>query len=81
VGKQIVCSADSIVANLAEGECRYNLQDNRRFVKIARGCFDETIYRLKRAYKRNFLTTEQSAALKTIINNIIDKLSPKLNTY
>jgi len=33
VGKQIVRSADSISANIAEGEGRGNFQDNRRFVK------------------------------------------------
>jgi four helix bundle protein len=37
LGKQIVRSADSICANIAEGRGRYNDQDNRRFVKIARG--------------------------------------------
>ncbi|WP_366914315.1 four helix bundle protein [Mastigocoleus sp. MO_188.B34] len=37
VGKQIVRSADSVCANIAEGRGRFNDQDNRRFVKIARG--------------------------------------------
>ena len=35
MGKQIVRSADSVCANIAEGRGRYNDQDNRRFVKIA----------------------------------------------
>ena len=35
VGKQIVRSADSIAANIAEGEGRYNYNDKKRFVKIA----------------------------------------------
>jgi four helix bundle protein len=37
MGKQIVRAADSVCANIAEGRGRYNFQDNRRFVKIARG--------------------------------------------
>ncbi len=37
VGKQIIRAADSIGANIAEGTGRHNFQDNRRFVKIARG--------------------------------------------
>lgn len=76
IGKQIVCSADSIGANIAEGEGRYNYQDNRR-VKIARGSLDETIHWLRRAYKRNLLTDEQINTLKPII----DELLPKLNAY
>ena len=37
MGKQIVRAADSVCANIAEGRGRYNYQDNKRFVKIARG--------------------------------------------
>ncbi len=42
VGRQIVRAADGIGANLAEGTGRGSLQDNRRFVKIARGSLYET---------------------------------------
>ena len=37
LGKQMVRSADSIGANIAEGSGRGTYQDNRRFVRIARG--------------------------------------------
>ncbi|MFN6486097.1 MULTISPECIES: four helix bundle protein [unclassified Nostoc] len=77
IGKQIVRAADSISANIAEGEGRYNFQDNRRFIKIARGSLYETINWLRRAYKRNLLTNEQTK----LLNPIIDELSPKLNAY
>lgn len=40
VGKQIVRSADSIGANIAEGTG--NFQDNRRFIRMARGSLYET---------------------------------------
>jgi four helix bundle protein len=69
--------ADSIGANIAEGEGRYNFQDNRRFIKIARGSLYETINWLRRAYVRNLLTNEQIVRL----NQIINELSPKLNAY
>lgn len=59
IGKQIVRSADSIGANIAEGSGRGAYQDNRRFVKIARGSLNETQHWLRRAYIRNLLTVEQ----------------------
>lgn len=77
VGKQIVRSADSIGANIAEGTGRYNFQDNRRFIKIARGSLHETRHWLRRAYTRQLLTSEQVDRLKPII----DDLFPKLNAY
>ncbi len=77
IGKQIVRSADSIGANIAEGTGRHNFQDNQRFVKIARGSLHETRHWLRRAYTRQLLTKEQVSRLKPII----DDLSPKLNAY
>lgn len=77
VGKQIVRSADSIGANIAEGEGRGSFQDNRRFIKIARGSLQETQNWLRRAFKRNLLTKEQIEKLKPII----DQLAPTLNAY
>jgi four helix bundle protein len=77
VGKQIVRAADSVGANIAEGSGRYNFQDNRRFIKIARGSLHETRYWLRRAYTRKLLTSEQVDKLRPII----DELSPKLNAY
>ncbi|MBW4592990.1 MAG: four helix bundle protein [Brasilonema angustatum HA4187-MV1] len=77
VGKQIIRAADSIGANIAEGVGRGSYQDNRRFVKIARGSLYETQHWLRRAYSRNLLTGEQVNALKLIIND----LAPQLNSY
>jgi len=37
VGRQFVRAADSVGANISEGVGRWNFQDNRRFVRIARG--------------------------------------------
>lgn len=77
VGRQMIRAADSIGANIAEGVGRGSYQDNRRFVKIARGSLYETQHWLRRAYSRNLLTDEQVDALKLIIND----LAPELNSY
>ncbi|PMB42433.1 hypothetical protein CEN40_17995 [Fischerella thermalis CCMEE 5205] len=77
IGKQIVRAVDSIGANIAEGRGRYNYQDNKRFVKMARGSMNETIHWMRLAYARNLLKSEQV----DIIKPIIDELSPKLNAY
>ncbi len=73
VGLQIVDAADSIGANIAEGAGRGSYQDNRRFVRIARGSLNETKHWLRRAYCRKLLTPNQVQKLKPIL----DELSPK----
>ncbi len=77
VGKQIMRSADSIGANIAEGTGRYNFQDNQRFVKIARGSLNETQHFLRRAFKRKLLTPADVKKLKPLVDN----LAPQLNSY
>jgi four helix bundle protein len=77
IGTQIVRSADSIGANIAEGVGKGSYQDNRRFVRIARGSLNETQHWLRRAYNRHLLTDEKVETLKLIIND----LRPQLNSY
>ncbi|MBA4122568.1 MAG: four helix bundle protein [Acidobacteria bacterium] len=77
LGKQIIRSADSVRANIAEGEGRGTHLDNKRFVRIARGSLQETQHWLRRAYKRNLLTKEQIEKLKPLIENLL----PSLNAY
>ena len=77
VGKQVIRSADSIGANIAEGCGRGRYLDNQRFVRMARGSLNETQHWLRRAYKRNLLTKSQVDKLRLII----DALGPSLNAY
>lgn len=42
VGSQLVRAADSVGANIAEGVGRWGLQDQKRFMYIARASLNET---------------------------------------
>src|SRR5579864_1540922 len=77
IGKQMVKAADSIGANIAEGTGKGSYQDNRRFVRVARGSLYETKHWLRRAYRRKLLSTEETENLK----GILDNLCPMLNAY
>ena len=77
IGKQIVRSADSIGANIAEGVGRWGIQDQKRFIYIARGSVNETKHWLRRAFKRNLLTDAEVDVLKPLLN----ELAPKLSAY
>ena len=77
IGKQVIRSADSIGANIAEGSGRGTPVDNRRFLRMARGSLYETRHWLRRAKTRNLLTDEQIK----VLSEIIIELTPKLNSY
>ena len=77
VGKQVVRSADSIGANIAEGSGRGTDKDYLRFLKISRGSLYETRHWLRRSVKRTLLTKEQVDELSLITK----ELTPKLNAY
>jgi len=77
LGTQLTTAADSVGANIAEGSGRGSCQDNRRFVRIARGSLYETRHWLRRAYRRKLLTEKQVGDLQPLIT----ELSPRLNAY
>ena len=77
VGKQLINSADSIGANIAEGTGRGSFADNRRFARIARGSLFELKHWLRRAYRRQLLAEREVGSLQ----NLIQELTPKLSAY
>ena len=75
IGYQILRSADSIAANIAEGYGRYSSPDKRKFYVYSRGSFEETKAWLRKLIRRKIILKEKQIAYKTII----DELGPKLN--
>lgn len=77
VGNQLVRAADSIGANIAEGNGRGTFRDNKRFVRIARSSLYETKFWLRRASKRNLISKKELHELAPLIT----ELAPRLNAY
>ncbi|MGF7082237.1 four helix bundle protein [Mucilaginibacter sp. UYCu711] len=77
VGKQIVRSADSIGANIAEGYGRFHYKENRNFCYFSRGSIIETKGWLKKSKTRSLLSEEQFSELFEKLQSI----HLKLNAY
>ncbi len=80
IGKQLINSADSIGANIAEGTGRGSFADNRRFARIARGSLFEVKHWLRRSYKRKLLTEHEIDKLQELIKELTPKLSAYINS-
>jgi four helix bundle protein len=76
IGKQLVCTADSISANLAEGHGRYHFKDRLNFCYYARGSLEETKTWLSKAIRRGLIASGNND-----INQIMDLLPKKMNAY
>jgi four helix bundle protein len=77
IGKQIVRSADSISANIAEGYGRYYYKESKQFFFYSRGSLQETKSWLLKCKRRNIINTEKAEELL----NEAEKILAKLNGY
>ncbi len=75
VGKQLVKSADSISANIAEGFGRFHYKENKNFCYFSRGSLIETKTWIKKANARNLIAEEQSLLLLQKLETIHIKLN------
>jgi four helix bundle protein len=67
IGKQVIRSADSIGANLVEGDGRYSKADSLHFFVIARGSARETCLWVKRAQERHLVSSQEAAELLQLL--------------
>ena len=77
IGYQIIKSADSIAANLAEGYGRYTPAERKRFYYYSRGSFEETKAWLRKLIRRKIISGKATQKYTVII----DELGPKLNAF
>jgi four helix bundle protein len=80
VGKQLVRAADSVGANLVEGDARYTSADGLHFLIIARASARETRYWLQRAIKRGIIPQAEGDARIVLLTSATQLLN-RLITY
>jgi four helix bundle protein len=77
LGKQLVRSADSIGANIAEGFGRYHFKENKNFCYFSRGSLIETKSWIVKAQTRKLISENQYSEYLNKLNTI----HLKLNAY
>ena len=77
VGRELVRSADSVGANIAEGHGRFHYRDEITFDYYGRGSLKETRFWLRRAFSRRIMS---EARFQRFIG-MVDELEPQLNAY
>lgn len=77
IGYQIIRSADSVSANIAEGYGRYTPADRKVFYRYSRGSFEETKTWLRKLIRRKVVSDD--FILKA--TDLINELGPKLNAF
>ena len=77
IGKQVVRSADSISANIAEGYGRYYYKESKQFFFYSRGSLQETKSWLSKCKRRKIIEKDRADELI----NEAEKILAKLNGY
>lgn len=80
VGAQLIRSATSVGANIAEASGRWHERERRQFLRVARGSLLETEHWVTYGEKRGLLAHGTSARLEEVarlLNGLIRKLAPE----
>ena len=75
LGNQLVRSADSISANIAEGYGRFHFKENQKFCYYSRGSLEETQGHIEKAVRRNLVPKEQGKELYSQLETLKKRLS------
>lgn len=75
IGKQIVRSADSISANIAEGYGRYYYKESKQFFFYSRGSIQETKSWLSKCKRRKIIDVSKAEELLSEAEKILAKMN------
>ncbi len=79
IGYQLVRSADSISANIAEGFGRFHYKENLKFCFYARGSLEETQDWLRKVYKRKLISSDNKEKIKSFLSIFPQKFNAYIN--
>jgi len=79
IGYQLVRSADSISANIAEGFGRFHYKENLKFCFYSRGSLEETQDWLRKAYKRKLISSDDKEEIKSLLSIFPKKFNAYIN--
>jgi four helix bundle protein len=74
VGVQLIRSADSVGANIAEAFGRASTPDQLRFLLIARGSAYETQHWIERAFARSLISDDEFRARAAAVGRLVNGL-------
>ncbi|MEK6277039.1 MAG: four helix bundle protein [Actinomycetota bacterium] len=74
LGVQMIRSADSIAANVAEAEGRGSLADQKRLLLIARGSAYELQHWIERGFARSLMTDDSFRARAARVGQLVNGL-------
>ncbi len=77
MGVQVIRSADSVAANIAEGFGRFHFKENQKFCYYSRGSLYETKTWVKKLENRSLIDPSTSMELIKNVNDMV----PQLNAY
>ena len=80
IGNQVICSIDSIGANIAEGYGRFHYKDSVKFYYNARGSLWESKHWILLLYKRDLISKEKFESLITDLEILGKKLNGFIKT-
>lgn len=79
ISAQMLRSASSIPANIAEGFGRYTIKEKIRFLYISRGSSEETKYHLMLAKDLKLISNDKYQELYTELTEIVKMLNGLIN--